>query len=243
MDKEDKRLEKNSFELLLTLHEQLATNKNAQQGLFIKIFLALFGLFAAYGIVWSQAQGSPRLLNNCNFSFIVNDKILLFCGIVVIVALTYLALILIQFGWGFRHAQFVCNSIRKTKLSDSEYDEVFKRNCYGTSVSTLPDFYSVTLALTTALKILVSVSLNHAGVFGTNTCKASLLTILVFFIPCLFELLFYCKKKCFLMKCKFASEGQPKECCFMSDCLCFLFSFFALIAPIVILGVLFYVCQ
>lgn len=79
MDKEDKRLEKNSFELLLTLHEQLATNKNAQQGLFIKIFLALFGLFAAYGIVWSQAQGSPRLLNNCNFSFIVNDKILLFC--------------------------------------------------------------------------------------------------------------------------------------------------------------------
>lgn len=79
MDKDEKQLDTSYSELLIKLHEQLATNKNAQQGLFIKIFLSLFGLFAAYGIVWSQAQGSPSLLSNSNFSFIVNDKILLFC--------------------------------------------------------------------------------------------------------------------------------------------------------------------
>lgn len=136
----------NDSQLLLKLHEQFSENQNHHQGLFIKILIALFALFGAFGYVLINAEG-VKLLEKPTDSY--PHITLVLVAILVSGVLLFLNLFVLNNGYAYRRDQYINQKIREKFLGD-EYTEIFGGNYKADNKCLndyLPSFYNLFFGL------------------------------------------------------------------------------------------------
>lgn len=149
-------------ELLLQLHEQFSINQNDTFGKYISLFIALFALFAGYGIAFGL---TTKLLKFGDYA--ISPVLFLFLSLFMIIVLSFLICLLIYNGYQHRRDQFLNGKIRKyffikepsicAKKAEEQF-EYFFNNYQGKSKSIfsfIPDNILINISFLGVLKLII----------------------------------------------------------------------------------------
>lgn len=147
-DKDKKEL---SNELLAQFHGQYAENYNSSASTLVAFLTAIAAAFAIFGYTFQQF-----ITGQTATAFII------FKGgcVVVNILFTLIAIIAIELGWHSRRDQFIIYKIRRKKMLDSEYREIFPDNYIPDGkgfFSFIPGIFNIFWVVSVALMICVIV--------------------------------------------------------------------------------------